>query len=182
MAVIRSHDAATEESLAARRLSAVADLSLRFLQILRQRQPVDAGDDIVRWQYLVQQLLGHPRGQDALVALFSWFLAGGPAGEEVLRTVMTRIHDSATRQTMKSALDELLERGFAKGLEQGREEGREEGHTRGQRELLRRLLAQRFGAIPADVDARLAAGSLADVEAWGMRMLTATSLADVFDR
>ncbi len=56
--------AATEEELESRTLSAVADLSLRFLQILRQHRSPDAEDDIVRWQHLLQRLLEHPRGQD----------------------------------------------------------------------------------------------------------------------
>ena len=71
---------------------------------------------------------------------------------------------------MKSALDELLEEGFAKGLEKG---------VQGQRDLLRRLLVQRFGEIPPDLDARLAVGTPAEIATWGARILTARSPADV---
>ena len=76
---------------------------------------------------------------------------------------------------MKSELDELLEEGFTKGLEKGREEA-----LRSRRELLRRQLAQRFGAIPGDLDARLANASTGDVETWSLRLLTAASIGDVF--
>ncbi len=65
---------------------------------------------------------------------------------------------------MKSGLDELLER----------------GQLQGQRELVRRLLATRFGSIPDEVDARLASASGDEVLAWGTRILTARSLAEVF--
>lgn len=89
---------------------------------------------------------------------------------------MTRIDDAKTRNAMKSSLDELLEEGFAKGFEQGREEGL----VRGQRELLRHLLVQRFGPVPADAEARLAASSPADLATWSTRVLSAGSFDDVF--
>jgi AcrR family transcriptional regulator len=170
--------ATTEESLDARCLSAVATLCLRFLQFVRAAPRDDAVAMIVGWEGLLTRLLAHPRKREALLALFSWFAAGVPPGHHALQTIMVSIHDPETRNTMKSELDELLEEGFEKGLAQGREDG----HLSGQREMLRHLLAKRFGAIPVDVDARVRAATAADVEAWGERMLTATSLADVFGR
>lgn len=155
---------ATHDSLEARRLSAVADLALRFLQFLRHVDEDEATKLIVGWQQLLRLLLAHSRGRDVLEALLSWHMAGTRSGEQPLRAAMARIHDSEVRQTMKSALDDLLD--------QGREEG--------MRELVRRLLGERFGPLPADGEARFAKGSQADLETWALRTLRATSLADVF--
>lgn len=168
--------AGTEAGIDERRLSPIADLCLRFLQILRHLAPEQAGAAIVRWEGLLRALLEHARGQDVTAALLYWFLAQVPDAPHILRTVMTRIHDGRTRKIMKSGIDELLEEGFVKGREQGREEGR----VRGQRELLRHLLVHRFGTVPAAADARLAACSPADLATWSARVLTAGSVDDVF--
>jgi hypothetical protein len=51
----------------------------------------------------------------------------------------------------------------------------------GHREVLRMLLQQRFGELPASAEARLEEADLDTLETWSSRVLTATSLADVFD-
>ena len=62
----------------------------------------------------------------------------------------------------------------------GREEGRKEGRKEGEAVLLRRLLLRRFGAVPAWAEARLRGATPAQLEAWGERVLDATTLEDVF--
>ena len=61
-------------------------------------------------------------------------------------------------------------------MEQGRVEGRTEGHAR----LLRKLLTVRFGALPASARARIADADEATLSRWGVRLLTAETLDDVF--
>jgi hypothetical protein len=69
------------------------------------------------------------------------------------------------------------QRDFAKKyFSQGIEAGRKEGYG----ELLREQLLQRFGELPADVMARLDEAEANTLLAWGRRVLTAGSLADVF--
>ncbi|HWN69116.1 MAG TPA: hypothetical protein VNM90_15865, partial [Haliangium sp.] len=53
--------------------------------------------------------------------------------------------------------------------------------AQGYREMLRTLLQQRFGALPAEAEARLDAADGKTLKAWASRVLTAASLADVFD-
>ncbi len=46
--------------------------------------------------------------------------------------------------------------GQAKGLEQGRVEGLEQGRAEGERDMVRRAVLKRFGAVPNDLEARIA--------------------------
>jgi hypothetical protein len=55
-----------------------------------------------------------------------------------------------------------------------------EGIKLGYRALLRKQLQQRFGPLPADAMARLEEADADTLRAWGGRVLTAGSLADVF--
>jgi hypothetical protein len=158
----------------AMRLSAVSDLTLRFLQFLRQRSPEEAAVDILRWQHLVVRVLGHPRGKEVVSALFSWWLAGAPASSETLRTVMTKIHEE--NAPMRSLLDMVLdlkeERGVQRGIQQGM--------LVGLRALLERQLCTRFGELSPAIAQRLAAADAELLQQWGQRLLTAASLEEVF--
>jgi hypothetical protein len=53
--------------------------------------------------------------------------------------------------------------------------------AQGYREMLRNLLQQRFGALPPDIESRLEQADAGTLDAWASRVLTAASLADVFD-
>lgn len=55
-----------------------------------------------------------------------------------------------------------------------------EGLKQGLRQLLGVQLEQRFGALPAEVQAQLDAADADTLSTWGRRVLTAASLADVF--
>lgn len=187
----------TEEDLTERRLSVVADLTLRFLQFLRHGSGADAAEAIYRWQGALHVLLGHPRGQDVLAALLSWYLAGVPPGDRSLHTVMVRIQDAKTRQSMKSMLDYLLERGFIRGLKRGKrkglelgieagraeglETGRQEGRLEGRVQTLLQILQVRFGEVSAEIETRLRDGDEFQLEQWTSRAVTAPSVAAVFE-
>jgi hypothetical protein len=56
-----------------------------------------------------------------------------------------------------------------------------QGIEQGYREMLRKQLQQRFGALPASAEARLEEADADTLDAWASRVLTAASLADVFD-
>ena len=67
-----------------------------------------------------------------------------------------------------------------RGIEQGMEKGMEKGIGKGQARLLNLQIRQRFGALPAEVEARLLAATPEQLEAWALRVLEAASLDDVF--
>jgi hypothetical protein len=64
------------------------------------------------------------------------------------------------------------------GREEGRMEGRLEGITQGRVELVLRQLTVRFGELGKDVEARIAAASLAELDEIGERLLTARTLEE----
>jgi hypothetical protein len=56
--------------------------------------------------------------------------------------------------------------------------GLDEGRSAGRTDLLARLLAHRFGPLPAAVHERLASASIEELDAIGERLLTAQSLIE----
>ncbi|MCI5150045.1 MAG: DUF4351 domain-containing protein [Candidatus Electrothrix sp. MAN1_4] len=70
--------------------------------------------------------------------------------------------------TMKSFLK--------KYFDQGHQEGRQEGELR----LLLRILRRRFGELPSWTEERLRQASSAMLETWSERILTASTLEEVF--
>ena len=73
-----------------------------------------------------------------------------------------------------------IEQGIAKGIEQGIEKGIEKGIAQGESVVLQRQLARRFGPLPTEVVAQIAAASVDEIELWCDRVLDAASLDDVF--
>jgi predicted transposase YdaD len=87
-------------------------------------------------------------------------------------------------EAMRTAADVLIERGFNQGIEKGIKKGIERGIEKGReqerRALLLRQLGRRFGAVPAEVAARVEAAPVADLDVWLDRILDAPTLEAVF--
>jgi hypothetical protein len=166
-----------EAQLESMRLSAVSELTLRFLQFLRSAPPAESGALIRRWQHLIQQLLGHPRGEDVLFALLSWYIASHRADRETLRTVMTKIREE--NPPMRSCLDLLLEMNEARGAKRAERRGLEKG-VGVARSILEGQLRARFGEVPQPLRRRIAAGSAVALRRWSLRLVTASCIDDVF--
>ncbi|MBL9103980.1 MAG: DUF4351 domain-containing protein [Myxococcales bacterium] len=62
-------------------------------------------------------------------------------------------------------------------LRKGREEGREQGN----RDFFLNLLRGKFGAVPSAAAARVESADVDTLTRWSIRLLSAASLADVFD-
>ncbi len=72
--------------------------------------------------------------------------------------------------------------GIKKGRQQGLEEGLQKGLQKGQTTLLLKQLALKFGsAVDDTVRERIAAANTTELEHWGERILSANSLAEVFE-
>jgi predicted transposase YdaD len=84
--------------------------------------------------------------------------------------------DTMLAERMEGWFEEVARKSKLEGVQQGMQQGMQQGECL----LLQRLLARRFGALPAEVLARLAKASLEELEAWGDRVLEAKSLEEVF--
>ena len=61
------------------------------------------------------------------------------------------------------------------------QEGERKGIQKGERTVLLRQLRRRFGdAVDAHVEQRIATASSEQIDSWTMRILSATTLAEVF--
>jgi len=58
--------------------------------------------------------------------------------------------------------------------------GEARGELRGAANVVLRLLARRFGAVPDDVERRVRSADADTVQRWGDRVIDAQSLDDVF--
>jgi hypothetical protein len=78
-------------------------------------------------------------------------------------------------------VDGLLDRGRAEGEARGRAEGEARGRAEGEGAMLLRILAARGFAVPDDIRRRVESCiDTAQLEAWGERAVTATSLDEIF--
>ena len=118
------------------------------------------------------------------------FISGNaPNGLDALRLLLEYISLTANAEPTSieqfaRAIGPVAEKAYMTAAEkltqQGREEGREEGRKEGQAALLLRLLSLRFGDPSSELLARIHAASDAELTRWAERILTASTLDDVF--
>jgi hypothetical protein len=83
-----------------------------------------------------------------------------------------------------STFDRFHAKGWTQGWEEGREAGWEEGREAGWEEGRERLLRQisaRFGSAPGHVREKVLAATPQQIDDWSLRLLTATTLAELLD-
>jgi predicted transposase/invertase (TIGR01784 family) len=64
----------------------------------------------------------------------------------------------------------------------GEERGLEKGEVRGQAKTLLRLLAAKFGDIPAGIDNRIHSAGPDQLDQWTLKILTATTIDEIFEQ
>ena len=93
------------------------------------------------------------------------------------RIVLPEVDDL---QELNMGLAEKLEQWAHDYEARGRQEGRQEGEAKGEALALQRLLAKRFGGVPAAVASQIATASKEQIEAWFDKAIDAKSLDEVF--
>jgi predicted transposase YdaD len=73
-----------------------------------------------------------------------------------------------------------MEKGLERGLEQGLEEGVTKGIRQGEAQMLLRLLTLRFGVLPQSAHAQVESADADTLLRWSERVLTASTLDEVF--
>lgn len=90
------------------------------------------------------------------------------------------VPELADLREIKTMLAETVIDWTKQWKEEGLEEGRREGLQQGEARLVLRLLKRRFGPLPPDVRARVEVADADTLLVWGERVLSATTLEQVF--
>src|SRR5262245_42090831 len=120
---------------------------------------------------LVRRLYEHGYARDDVLELFrflDWMLTLPPALKARFQTAVIELE----RERQMPYITSIKRM----NIEKGRQEGRQEGEM----VMLRRLLTQRFGPLPEEVEQRLHAATVQDLERWADRVLDAQRLDEVF--
>jgi hypothetical protein len=137
-----------------------ADLTDNILAFLAKGSPEKALDVVLPRIRALQ-------GPDQDLATGTITLLSGILGLE--RTLKTKLQEIGMIDVMQN---KILGPAILQGIRQGKLEGKQE--------LLRSLLTQKFGPLPAWAEERLAAGSSVELNLWAKAILSTSSLEDLF--
>ena len=85
------------------------------------------------------------------------------------------------KMTLATRFEEWAQQHEQRGIEKGRQEGFIEGRAEGEARVLQRLLIARFGPLSQQTLAALGGADSQQLEAWTDRLLSARTLAEVFE-
>ena len=142
-----------------------------LLQFVRPAAKQDPAHFVRRWSDLLRALWHHPSGRASMYALFSYLASQLEAPRERFAAAGALIHEEA-RIMGKTIADQFREEGIRRGRRQGKAEGRVE--------MLLHQLRVRFGNVPQPAEQRLRTASIAQLDAWAERILTANRLDELF--
>jgi Putative transposase, YhgA-like len=185
----------SNDDLAARPLAAFQKLALWLLRDARDSARLL--DSFDAWSPAMLKLARTQAGRDNLETLITYMFEVidpvyrdelhakirelGSRTEEVAMSIAEVLRKEGRKQGRKEGRKQGLKKGFMKGREEGREQGREQGRKEGRIATLRSLLVLRFQTLGAADEARLQAASPRTIDRYLQRLLTADSLAEVFE-
>jgi len=155
---------ATEADLLARPLTPLAKLTLLCLRAAARATDAAMAAALERWAPLIAAVGRTREAPVAIHALSSYALHLTDLPPEQVDDILARAQNKPNEATAMSTADRLIAK----------------GRTEGRTEMLLRLLATRFGDVPAELRARVQSGSSEDLDRWADRVFAAQSLADVF--
>jgi hypothetical protein len=153
----------SDEALESRALELLPALTLWALRDVRN--PKRFRRSVERWASAMAQLLAAPNGREALRTIFRYISL--VADDTVAATLSDAVQ--AAQPQVKEALMTLAEKWMA------------EGEARGKAEVLRKLLALKFGELPEVAQLRIARATEADLDRWAARVLSTETLAGVIE-
>ncbi len=110
---------------------------------------------------------------EPLLAFFASLVADPAHIEKFMRMNMVAIEETPL---YKEIMQTGLERGLVQGREEGLQTGLEQGRRQESQQMLQRIIALRFGAVPADIPPRLAGRTADELEALVEAVLNAETL------
>jgi hypothetical protein len=181
--------------LAARSLGAFQKLALWLLRDARAPARLLHSFDV--WIPAMLELGRTRSGRDSLAVLITYLFRVidpvyqdelrakirelGSRNEEVAMTIAEYLHEQGRKKGLEQGRKKGLEQGRKKGLEQGRKKGLEQGRKEGRVDTLRSLLVLKFRTLDAAYEARLQAATPKAIDRYLKRLLTAGSVAAVFE-
>lgn len=178
-------DAVTENDIAARGMTPLAELTLRCLKVLPRAVPAEVVRAFDRWQHLLRAVdrvaappHAPPLGADAVDA-FGWYALGTTEAEslalsETFCRILQRDDD-----TIMSTLDRTFQKGVSRGLSQGISQGISQGQSEGSANTLLRILTRRFGPLDEATEQRVRRATQPQLDVWIDRVLDARSLDEL---
>ena len=161
-----------DEALRGRAMTALGRLAqLCFKHARTQANLIEL---LAGWADVLREVIGAPHGLEALVQVMRYILLVNDHVEpKALQAVLERVATLDAKDILMTAGERLIQ--------QGEEQGVQKGVQQGVRALLLRLLRKRFGDdVDAAAEQRITAASTDQLEIWGDRVLSATTLAELF--
>jgi predicted transposase/invertase (TIGR01784 family) len=159
--------AAGDASLRTRAMTALGRFALFCLRHAPEPDAIVRG--LARWLDLIREIRRAEGGPEALELIWRYvFVISAPADPEVLVERLLLVVGEEDKEEIVTAGETLIARGL--------EKGRAEAH----REILLEQLRARFGRLPSSAPDRVQAADTAQVKRWLLRVVTATTLAEVF--
>jgi hypothetical protein len=118
-----------------------------------------------------------------VVVRYTYFVAD-VAPDRVRAILRGRVSPETEEALMTTTAERLMAQGRAEGEARGRAEGeargRAEGEARGRAMLLLKQLTLKHGALPPSIEERVRNASVAELDLWAERFVTATTLESIF--
>jgi hypothetical protein len=152
-------------------VGALAKLVMMCFKYARTR--ADFLEILGRWMGVgvVREVHSAPNGLEALARVMRYILL---VSEHVKQDVLQEFLEHNLGPDAKDAIMTAGQQLIEQGIEQGRQQGAQG--------VLLRMLRRRFGVeVDAHIEQRIAAASVERIEAWSERVLSATTLAELFD-
>ena len=174
-------------------LTAVAKLALIALRNSRTFE--ELLKTLYVWGPLIGEALKAPNGHIAIRRIFRYMSVTQRAenkeiwhrellkelkGLNQAQEIVMNIAEAYIEEGRLQGRAEGRAEGELQGLAKGRAEGELQGLAKGKQETLRKLLQLRFGPLPESFLNRIQQGGLAELNVWEERILSASSVADVF--
>ena len=153
-------------------------------------EPLLASDNLA--ENVITVLMRHPEPREALRRILGKIAKASPAERVAaladvfilagLRRMAPLVEEEAAKMPILNdimdheVLGPKLRDAMARGLKEGRQEGRQEGEL----EIVRRMVAKRFGGLPGWAESKLNEMTIVEIENMADRLLDAYSLEELF--
>ena len=160
----------SDQQLRARAITQLGLLTL--LSLRRLPNAPNPAAVLERMTDLVAAVISAPSGVQALTAILCYlFEVSDPEPSSIKELLESRV-GAQTVEAYMTAAERLRQ--------QGRAEGEAKGEVRGRAEMLRKLITLKFGTLTPDAENLLCSATIADLDRWSERVLSAQRPEDIF--